>query len=286
MGNSPAPKRVSWLQGRRSVRFFRRLLYVYLGIVLVLWLLENRLVYQPAMASESWEPPPSPDIHDVDLTSADGTRLHGWWLPQPNAKSALLYLHGNAGNLSWRGNSMVRMREALGVSVLIIDYPGYGKSEGRPSEAGCYQAADAAYAWLTDTQKIEPRNILIYGGSLGGGIAVDLASRHDHRALILVKTFTCMPDVASRHFPWIPVRWLMRNRYQSCDKIRACRRPVFIAHGDADEVIPCALGQQLFEAAGDPKVFHLQPGAGHNDPLPPEFFEALRAFLIEHAPVS
>jgi uncharacterized protein len=271
------------LSYRRGVRLLRWLLFVYLGIVLVLWLLENRFVYQPAKASESWELPPSPEIQDVDLTPAEGTRVHAWWLPQPGTRSALLYLHGNAGNLSWRGNSIVRMREALGVSVLIIDYPGYGKSEGQPSEEGCYRAADAAYAWLTENQNIEPKNILLYGGSLGGGVAVDLASRKDHRALILVKTFTCLPDVASRHFPWIPVRWLMRNRFPSRDKIRDCRRPIFIAHGDADDLIPCALGQQLFEAAAQPKVFHLEPGTGHNDPLSPDFFKALKTFLAEHA---
>ena len=280
--NLPARPRRSWF--RRGLRSLRFGLLAYLGIVLVLLLLENRFVYHAVKATESWEPPPTAEIVDVTLPCADGTRVHGWWLPQPGAKSALLYLHGNAGNLSWRGNSVVRMREGLGVSVLIIDYPGYGKSEGRPTEEGCYAAADAAYAWLVDQQHIKSSNILIYGGSLGGGVAVDLASRHEHRALILVKTFTCLPDVAASHFPWIPVRWIMRNRYASCDKIKDCRRPIFMAHGDADDLIPLKLGQQLFDLAPGAKKFHLQPGAGHNDPLSPDFFETLQAFLGEHAP--
>src|SRR5439155_16684153 len=102
--------------------------------------------------------------------------------------------------------------DRLGVSVFIIDYPGYGKSEGRVSEAGCYQAADAAYAWLIDEQHIAPRNIIFYGGSLGGGVAVDLASRREHRALLLVNTFSSLPDTAAHLYPWLPVRWVMRNR--------------------------------------------------------------------------
>ena len=271
---------------RRVLRGLCLATIAYVGVVLVLMLLENWIVYQPVKAASAWEPPPTPEITDVELTCADGTCVHGWWLPCRDAKSALLYLHGNAGNLSWRGNSIVKLRDRLGVSVLIVDYPGYGKSQGRPSEQGCYHAADAAYAWLVDEQKLAPKNLLIYGGSLGGGVAVDLASRHDHRALVLVKTFTSAPDVGGQLFPWLPVRWIMRNRFPSVEKIERCRRPVFITHGDADEMVPFTLGKKLFEAAHEPKQFQLMPGARHNDPLPDDVFTELKAFLAKHAPVD
>jgi fermentation-respiration switch protein FrsA (DUF1100 family) len=276
-GNVPT----SWR--RRVLRWLRLALVVYFGVLLVLLFLENRLVYHPVSAAD-WQPPPTAEFEDVNLTSADGTAIHAWWLPCPGADSALLYLHGNAGNLSWRGASLVKIREQLGVGVLIIDYPGYGKSAGRPSEQGCYDAADAAYAWLTDVQKVPPEKILLWGASLGGGVAVDLASRKDCRALVLVKTFTSLPDVAGGLYPWLPVRWLMRNRFPSIDKIAACRRPVFITHGTTDELIPYALGEQLFQAANTPKMFFAMDKIGHNDALNNEMFAELKGFLGKHAP--
>jgi fermentation-respiration switch protein FrsA (DUF1100 family) len=252
---------------------------VYLGVLLVLSMLENSLVYHPA-GSGDWVPPPT-GVRDVELASADGTRIHGWWLPREGAAGAVLYLHGNAGNLSHRGGAMAEARAALGESVLIIDYPGYGRSDGSPSEAGCYAAADAAYDWLTKEQKIPPGNVIIYGASLGGGVAVDLASRRDHRALVLVKTFTSMPDVAQGLYPWLPVRWLMRNRYESLAKIKQCKRPVFVAHGTADTLIPFAHGERLHEAANAPKRFLPMHGLDHNDGVSGDFFRVLRDFLAE-----
>ena len=275
---------MSW--PRRLLRGLRLVVFAYLGVVVLLMLLENWLVYHPVGATNSWEPPPTPEIQDIELTCADGTCVHSWWLPCAGSKSALLYFHGNAGNLSWRGKSVVKLREQLGVSVLIVDYPGYGKSAGRPSEQGCYDCADAAYAWVKDVQGIAPRNILIYGKSLGGGVAVHLASRCEHRALVLVKTFTSAPAVGGQLFPWLPVRWIMRNRFASIDRIKDCRRPIFFAHGDVDEVIPFSLGKKLFEAAGEPKQFVTMPGVRHNDAIPDDMFGELKAFLAKHAPVE
>ena len=159
------PRTNAWLRLAKRVCFVS--LGTYLGILVVLLLLENWMLYRPATAAQDWLPPPSSDVRDVDLTSADGTRIHAWWYPHPQAKGAVLYLHGNAGNLSHRGGSVAKLREQFGESVLIIDYPGYGKSEGKPSEKGCYAAAEAAYAWLTKEQKIDPEQIILYGGSLG-----------------------------------------------------------------------------------------------------------------------
>jgi fermentation-respiration switch protein FrsA (DUF1100 family) len=242
---------------------------------------ENWLVFRPTTAREHWQPPPIADIQDVDLTSTDGTRLHAWWCPKKDSDQALLYCHGNAGNLSHRGGSIVKLREKLGLSVLIIDYPGYGKSEGSPTEAGCYAAADAAYDWLTGEKMIAPTKIILYGGSLGGGVVTDLASRKDHRALVLIKSFTSLPDTASDLYWWLPApkRMLMRNQMDNLSKISSIRRPVFIAHGTSDSLIPFSHGKKLYEAANQPKCFYEMVGGDHNDSLPEEMFTSLKEFL-------
>lgn len=274
----PEPTKTLWL--RRCGRILRIALYSYLGVLFVLWLLENYLVYRPSGAEE-WVAAPSPEIVDVTLTS-DDLKIHAWWLPCPGASEAVLYCHGNAGNLSHRGGSILKVRELLQVNVLIFDYPGYGKSEGSASEPGCCLAGEAAYDWLVNEKKIDPRRIILYGGSLGGGVAVDLASRKPHRALVLAKTFTSCPDIAAEMFPWLPVRWLMRNRFDNLTKIKACSQPVFIGHGTLDTIVPFHHGQRLFEAASEPKRFFPIDRADHNDRLPLSFFECLREFLEKH----
>ncbi len=272
-----AKRKRSW--PRRLLRLLALAACTYLGVILVLVFFENRLVYFPTSAQEDWPKEPlSPEIKDIHLTSADGIPIHAWWWPVADSTGAILYCHGNAGNLSSRGPTLEKIRALLGESVLIFDYPGYGKSGGKPNEQGCYQAADAAYDWLVG-QHIDPEKIVIYGGSLGGGVAVDLASRKKHRALVLAKTFTSLPDVAQHLHPWLPVRWLMRNRFDNLGKIGRCTSPVFIVHGTADSLVPFEHGQRLFAAANEPKHFMPVDRGDHNDPLPEEVFQKLQTFL-------
>jgi fermentation-respiration switch protein FrsA (DUF1100 family) len=272
-----APVRQSW--SRLALRWLVFGLVCYVGVTVVLLALENRLVYRPCKAEENWFLPPFSPVENVKLQLADGTPIHGWWCPQDGADGALLYCHGNAGNLSHRGQTIRKMQQLLGVSVFIFDYPGYGRSGGSPTEQGCYQAANAAYEWLQ--KQVPSERILIYGSSLGGGVAIDLASRRPHRALVLDKTFTSMPDVAQRLCPWLPARLLMRNRFDSLTKIAKCRQPVFIGHGKADELIPFSQGERLFAAANEPKQFCPRETGGHNDPICGEFFASLKIFLAE-----
>src|SRR5262249_20051937 len=157
------------------------------------------------------------------------------------------------GNLSHRGALMAALRSHLGRSVLAYDYPGYGKSDGEPTEPGCYAAGEAAYRWLTDERKVPANRILLLGESLGGGVAVELASRFDHEALVLVFSFTSLPAAARCHYPWLPCGLLMSNRYDNLSKIGRCHRPVFITHGTADEIVPFRQGEELFAAANEPK---------------------------------
>jgi fermentation-respiration switch protein FrsA (DUF1100 family) len=218
-------------------------------------------------------------LEDVWLKAADGNLIHAWWLPRSGSQGVILFCHGNAGNLSYWTPMMVALTNMLGQSVLIFDYPGYGRSEGKPSERGCYAAADATYNWLVQARQIPPERITIFGESLGGGVATDLATRKPHRALVLTKTFTSVPDMAKKVPLASASASLVHNQFDNLAKIGRCSGPIFIAHGDCDRLIPLAQGQKLFQAAPQPKQFFLLNGCDHNDPYPPEFYSALAKFL-------
>jgi fermentation-respiration switch protein FrsA (DUF1100 family) len=284
--NSSRTRLAPWQ--RRAIYLLILLIAAYVGVLLVLLAFENSLVYHPVRAAEEWLSPPNARVQDVELSAVDGTPIHAWWCPpadwQPG-QGAALYAHGNAGNLSHRGESAASWQAEVGTAVLLFDYPGYGKSRGRPSEAGCYAAADAAYDWLTQVKGVEASDVILYGGSLGGAVAVDLASRRPHRALVLVSTFTAMPDVGQQLYPWLPVRWLMRNRFDSLAKIHRCRQPVFVAHGTRDGLISFSHGRRLFEAANEPKEFYAMEGRGHNE-RDPDLHVRIHRFLARHAPAA
>jgi fermentation-respiration switch protein FrsA (DUF1100 family) len=247
--------------------------------------IENLFIFFPTPAAKDWQPPPSDRVEDVylPLPGAPDVRLHAWWCPPPNWDGrgpVVLYLHGNSGNLSQRGLSIACWQVELRAPVLIVDYPGYGRSTGRPSEAGCYATADAAYDWLVQTKRVPPEQIIVYGGSLGGAVAVELATRRPHRALVLVATFTSVRDLGRELYPVIS--WLAHDRFNSLARIGRCHRPVFIAHGMADRLISFRHGERLFAAANEPKQFLPLPGHDHHDPLGKEFYAAVRDFLARH----
>ena len=241
--------------------------------------LENSLLFHPSPAKNWWPPPSQLAIQDVWLQSAEGVRIHAWWVPCPSAAGTILFCHGNAGNLSHRGQQVAQLMQATGRSVLIFDYPGYGRSEGKPSETGCYAAADTAYDWLVRTALVPPERVVFFGESLGGGVATDLAVRRPNQALVLVKTFTSVPDMARKHLLTWASAPLVHNKFDNLAKLPRYRGPVFIAHGDRDRVIPFSEGKKLEAAAREPKRFLALPGSDHNDPLPPMFFTALADFL-------
>jgi fermentation-respiration switch protein FrsA (DUF1100 family) len=255
---------------------------------------EKKLLFFPARAEDAWVNPAQYglSVEDVYLESSDGNKLHGWWCPcagvDPSA-GAVLYLHGNAGNLSYRAGSIVDWHDGVRLPVFIIDYPGYGRSTGTPSEKGCYAAANAAYDWLINEQKVPPDRIIFYGGSLGGAPAIELALHRPHRVLVLTRTFTSIPDMANALYPWLlPARWLIQNRFDNLGKIGRCPKPIFLAHGDVDQVVPFAQGKRLYEAAPEPKRFYLLAGLDHNQPLGEGFFAELLDFLaqVESRPVA
>jgi fermentation-respiration switch protein FrsA (DUF1100 family) len=258
----------------------------YVALILVLLSFEDQFVFHPYPASTNRiDPPPDLVAQDVYLLTVGGGRIHARWYPCRAARGAVLVCHSRAGNVSREANpaAVRRWHDEVRFSVLVFDYPGYGHSEGTPTEAGCYAAADAAYDWLTQTQRIPPECLLILGRSLGTAVAVDLASRRPHQALVLVSPFTSLPDVGHSLCPVLPTHALMRNRFDSLAKIRQCPGPLLVFHGTRDRVVPYRLGKRLFAAAVGPKRFVRVPGAGHNNTVLAGFFPQLRRFLADLA---
>jgi pimeloyl-ACP methyl ester carboxylesterase len=280
--------RRSWKH--RACRLLLGGVYCYLGVLLVLLCLENRLLYRGTSASESWtEPPEGITVEDVDLPTTGGGRVHAWWsMPHDwlPGDGALVFFHGNGGNLSHRGGCIPEFHRRLRTGVLLVDYPGFGRSDGAATEAGCYAAGDAAYDWLTESRHVSADRLILYGGSLGGGIATDLASRRPHRALVLVSAFTSFPDQAQTLYPWLPARWLVRNQFNNVAKVASVTGPVFVAHARTDGLIPFAMGQRLFEAARGRKQFCPMNTRYHSDVLDPEGMAALQKFLEEGPPAT
>jgi len=250
------------------------------GIAVVVMLgIEPSLVYMPTKSGQEWSEKPSAEIQDLTLTTPDG-QMNAWYLPAEKPDIALMICHGTGGNLSIRGQGLPEYRSRFHASVLVFDYPGYGKSDGEPTEAGCYNVANAAYDFLVSKKGFKPENVVIYGESLGGGVAVDLASRRQHGALILVNTFANLPEVAQRLYRWLPVTLLMNNRFDSENKISRCHAPVFITHGSEDQLIPVSHSLRLFANANYPKNFLLREGKQHEDPLGPDTLDKIADFLM------
>jgi uncharacterized protein len=241
--------------------------------------IEDSLIYFPVVyPAGDWEPG-GLEFEDAWFTAADGAPLHGWYVPCENARAAVLFCHGNGGNLSHRVDALKMLHRHAGVAVLIFDYRGYGRSKGKPSEAGCLADARAARGWLAAREKIPESRVVLLGESLGGAVAVDLAAHDGARALVLESTFSSLPDVAAYHYWFLPVHLLMRTRFDSLAKIGHFHGPLLQAHGDADTIVPLEFGRKLFDAAHQPKQFLLIRGHDHNDLMPLEFYTALAEFV-------
>jgi fermentation-respiration switch protein FrsA (DUF1100 family) len=266
---------------RRGWHISRPFVVAYLIILLGMMLLEPQLVYPiPSAKLGDWKPA-GLVLENVWFRSADGTKLHGWFVPHPRPERAILYCHGNGEHIAFNAQLALQLRDKLSASVFLFDYRGYGRSEGRPTESGCIADGRAAQRWLAERMRIEPSDVVLIGRSLGGAVAVALAASEGARALVLESTFPSACDVAGRQFGWLPVRWAMDNRYDSFARIRQFRGPVFQCHGSSDRLIPIELGRKLFHAAPTRmKQFVELPGFGHNDAWPMRYYDLLADFLI------
>ena len=239
------------------------LLVGYLALCLLAFALQKKLVYFPG-------PPPqlTPEVYGleyrpVELVTSDGLRLNAWFLPRAEASGAVLFHHGNAGTIADRLGS-ARAFLDQGLSVLLFDYRGYGASEGQPGEEGTYLDAEAAFDWLVGEGGVPAERVALYGESLGGAVAVELARRRPAACLFLESSFTSLPDVGARAYPILPVRLLATIRYDSRAKLPELDLPILVAHSPEDELVPFEFGRALFEAAGGPKAF-LETSGRHND---------------------
>jgi fermentation-respiration switch protein FrsA (DUF1100 family) len=266
---------------RNRIALWRRVarvgLVAYIGMAILLMFLENRLVYHPVPYPVGDWQPAGLTFEDAEITAEDGTALHGWYIEHQEPRAVVLFLHGNAGNIAGRAE-FLRQVHALRVSVLALDYRGYGRSEGSPTEAGVIADARAARKCLSAKTGLKEEEIVLWGESLGCGIAIELATE-GAKALILESAYTSLPDVAAHHYAWMPVRLLMRNRMRAVDKIGQFQGPLLQAHGDRDSVIPYELGRRLFECAREPKEFITIQGGDHNDPRSKQFWQAVDRFL-------
>lgn len=209
-------------------------------------------------------------------------RLHGWFTPHPKPKQVVLYAHGQTEHVASLVSVVSRLQETLDASVFVFDYRGYGKSEGTPSEAGCIADGLAAQQWLAEKTGCLPEEIVVMGRSLGGAVAVAIAAERGARALILENTFSRLTDVAAYRYPWIPIRRLMRDRYDSVARIANYRGPLLQLHGTRDRVAPAKFARELYSAChSDFKRFYTVRGGRHHDPAPLAFYTRLNHFLGE-----
>jgi fermentation-respiration switch protein FrsA (DUF1100 family) len=238
---------------------------VYAGLCLYLWAVQGRYMYYPGDAPSLTPASLHLPFDDLNLTTTDGETLHAWYVPvATNAANlwTLILCHGNGGNIENRLDSLKALHD-LGINAFIFDYRGYGRSTGVPSEAGTYEDAMTAWRYLTGVRGCSTKRIVIFGESMGGAVAIDLAQRVQPGALVVESTFTSSPDMAAGMFPFLPARHLCRFQYNSLSKIDRVQCPVLIAHGPDDETIPFRQGRRLFDAATEPKQF-FQLSGGHN----------------------
>lgn len=240
--------------------------------------LADRFVYYPMRYPQgAWAFQAKAGAEDRWLTTADGTRLNAWWFPKGDARFATVFLHGNAGNVTHRIDHAQAVLDS-GSAFLVVDYRGYGKSEGHPCERGLYEDANAAYAELLKLG-YSPERIIVQGESLGTAIAVDLAMRKPCAGVILESPLMSAGRMAGTVLPFFGP--LVIRGYDTYSKISRVHSPLLVIHGDADEIVPFSQGQTVFDAANEPKRFWAVAGAHHNDLLDvagSEYATHLRAF--------
>lgn len=254
----------------------------YLAVCVLVFVLQSGLVYYPGVGREASATPREAGLayETVSLRAEDGETLHGWWVPAVPARGTVIFFHGNAGNVSHRLPYLQGLH-GLGLSTLIVDYRGYGRSTGRPSEEGTYRDAWAAWEYAQRERGVTPERLVLFGESLGAGVATWLATRVTPRALVLQAPFTSVNDLGSEIYWFLPVRLLSRFGYDNVERVRGLRTPLFVAHSVDDEIVPYRHGRRVFEAAAQPDTFVSMRG-GHNDAFifgQREWTERLAAFL-------
>ena len=228
-----------------------------------LFLFQSRLVYFPSSKMDGSPRDVGLAYEDVRFTASDNIQLQAWFVPAENARGVVLFCHGNAGNISHRLETITLLHD-LGLSVFIFDYRGYGQSKGKPSEQGTYRDAWAAWEHLVQERNTDPKDVIVWGRSLGGPIAAWLAREATPGALILESSFTSIPDIGAKLYPFLPVRLIARIRYNTEEYVSGVRCPVLVVHSPEDKLAAFEFGLRLFKAANEPREF-LEITGGHNN---------------------
>jgi fermentation-respiration switch protein FrsA (DUF1100 family) len=252
--------------------------------LLLIRVFESHLIFfpdYPGRLSGDWKPQNLP-LQEVWLTSADGIRLHAWWIPNKKARLTFLAFHGNAGNIADRA-MIYEFLGAVPANVFALEYRGYGHSGGKPSEAGLYSDAEAAYNYLTATQHIDPKTIVSYGQSLGTAVAAHLAAQHEVGAVVLEAPFLSAPRIAMHVFRFLPgLRLLVYSQFDTRTQLKKINAPIFVVHCRKDPVLPFKLGQEVYAASKAPKTFLEIDGYCHEEAsviAPDKYRAALQSFL-------
>jgi fermentation-respiration switch protein FrsA (DUF1100 family) len=239
------------------------ILLVYALLLTALYFGQRSLLYLPDPTRPRLGPLAELGFREIALTTADGLSLLSWYRPPPDGAPVVAYFHGNGGHLGYRTNRMIRFAQQ-GLGVLLLEYRGYGGNPGTPSEAGFYTDAAAALDYLS-RESVPATRLVIYGESLGSGVAVHMAAGREIGALILEAAFTQLADAAAYHYPFVPVSLLLRDRFDSLSAITAVKAPILVLHGERDLVIPPRFGRALLAAAPEPKEGWFSPDGGHED---------------------
>jgi fermentation-respiration switch protein FrsA (DUF1100 family) len=256
------------------------ILFAYLAVCLLLAAMETRMVYHPPFPRDATEQARIMGGEEVWFNAADGTRLHGWYFPLADSRRGIVYFHGNGEDADLNVDTAAEIRDRLQASVLIFDYRGYGHSAGSPYEDGVVSDGIAAQRWLAEQMGVQPQEVVLFGRSLGGAVAVAAAAELGAEAVVVHGTFANMVDIAAGRYPFVPVRALMRNPYRSQERIANYPGPFLQLHGTHDVVVPIDLARPLCAAAPcAAKRFVEVENGTHNGPLTDHCFETIADFL-------
>ncbi|MDX2345987.1 MAG: alpha/beta fold hydrolase [Legionella sp.] len=259
--------------------FWAILAFIILG-ALLLYLMQRTLVYSPSKITPSQKAFQAEDMQRVKLLTADNISLNAWYKAAPNPKKpTVIVFHGNAGHIGTR-MPLARQLIQKGFGILLLDYRGYGGNPGRPSEQGLYQDARAGMAFLKQ-QHIPMQHTVLYGESIGTGVAVKMATEYPKAcALILQSPYTTLTELGEYHYPWIPIApW---DKFDSLGRVKSIHMPLLALHGTQDIVVPYQQGRRLFKAANQPKLWHRIESKGHKDLWTPEFIQTVNDFIAKH----
>lgn len=244
--------------------------------------MEDSFIFHPSATVALTPREAGIDFEDVHFAARDGVLLNGWYIPHREARSTLVWFHGNAGNIGHRVENIKLLHDKVKVNIFIFDYRGYGRSQGRASEPGTYLDAEAALELVSKRFGADPKRIILFGRSLGAAVAAEMALHFQSQGLILESPFASVREMARAILPLLPIGPLLKTRYDTEEKIRKIKTPLLVLHGDRDEVVPFAQGKIVFAAAPEPKTFFTISGAGHNDTYRvggDRYFEQLKNFI-------